>query len=92
MTAFPASRKSQPPKGIPRLVARERFQGLDEDQLRQVLRVRRAMDTADDVAVDRRVVMIEQSTKRPRIPSLGVPHESLDSGVVEVITNERPRR
>ena len=91
MTAFHGQPEEPAPEGnTPRLVARRRLQGLDEDQLRQVLRVRRAMDTADDVAVDRRVVVIEQSTKRPRIPSLGVPHESLDSGVVECHNERTP--
>ena len=90
MTAFRARRNSQPPNGMPRdFVARQGFQGLDEDQLRQVLRVARAADAAGDVAIDRQVEVVEQSTEGPRVPRLGLVHQPLDRGVVEA-HNERP--
>ena len=48
-----------PERDAPRLVSRQRLQGLDEDGLRQVLRVRRALDAAGDVAIDRQVEVVE---------------------------------
>ena len=78
-----------PERDAPRLVARQGFQGLDEDQLRQVLRVARAANAAGDVSIDRQVVVVEQATEGPGIPRLGLPHQPLDRGVVEG-HNERP--
>ena len=69
--------------GCPRLVARQGLQGLDEDELRQVLRVRRALDAADDVAVDRTVVVIEDPSESRGITCLGFRHESIDGRVVK---------
>ena len=60
-----------PERDAPRLVARERLQGLDEDELRQVLRVARAVDAAGDVAIDRPVIVVEQAPEglgSPRLP------------------------
>jgi hypothetical protein len=57
---IPGQPKEPAPEGnAPRLISRKRFQGLYEDKLRQVLRVRRAVDAADNVAVDRQVEMIK---------------------------------
>ena len=67
-----------PERDAPRLIARERFQGLDEDELRQVLRVRRAVDAAGDVAIDRQVVMVEQEAERPGVPRPGLQDEPFD--------------
>ena len=85
MTAFRARRIYAAPKvGMLRdSVARQRFQGLDEDQLRQVLRVARAADAAGNEAIDRQVVMVEQSTEGPRVPRLCFSHQPLDRSVVE---------
>ncbi len=65
------------------LVARQCLQGLDEDQLRQVLRVARAPDAAGDESIDRQVVVVEQSTECPGVPRLGFSHQPLDRGVVQ---------
>ena len=73
----------------PRFVPRQGFQGLDEDELRQVLRVRRAMDAAGDVAIDRQVVVIEQKSERPGVPRSRLLYQPLDRGLVET-HNERP--
>ena len=62
--SVPGQPEEPAPEGnAPRFVSRQRFQGLDEDELRQVLRVRRAVDTADDVAVDRKVEVVEELAK-----------------------------
>src|SRR5688500_4874846 len=78
-----------PERDAPRLVARQGLQGLDEDELRQVLRVRRALDAAGDVAMDRQVVVVEQESEGPRVPRTGLSNQPLDSGLVER-HNERP--
>src|SRR5688500_5314710 len=78
-----------PERDAPRLVARQGLQGLDEDELRQVLRVRRAMDAAGDVAIDRQVEVVEQEPECPRVPRAGLAHQPLD-GVVVDGHNERP--
>ena len=72
-----------PERDASRFVARQCFQGLDEDQLRQVLRVARAADAAGNKAIDRQVVVVEQATKSPGVPRLGFPHQPLDRGVVQ---------
>ena len=78
-----------PERDAPRLVARQGFQGLDEDELRQVLRVRRAVDAAGDIAGDRQVVVIEQESERPGITLSCLLNQPLDRGLVEG-HNERP--
>ena len=81
---IPGQPEEPAPEGnAPRLIARERFQGLDEDVLRQVLRVRRALDAAGDEAIDRLVVMIEDHPEGPRVPVPGLDHETLDRSVVD---------
>ena len=80
-----------PERDAPRLVARQRLQGLDEDELRQVLRVRRAMDAAGDVAIDRQVVVVEQEPEGPGVAALRLLDEPLDRVVVKR-HNERPAR
>src|SRR5688500_16104770 len=72
-----------PERDAPRLVARQSLQGLDEDELRQVFRIRRAVDTAGDIAVDREVEVVEQATEGPGVPVPSFPHQPLDRGIVE---------
>ncbi len=80
---IPGQLEQPAPEGdAPRFVARERLQGLDEDELRQVLRVVRA-DTGGDVAVHRPVVHVEQGPECLGIPPLRGFHETLDRVVVE---------
>ena len=73
----------------PRLVARQCLQGLDEDELRQVLRVARVAHAAGDVAIDREVEMVEKLTEGPGVPRTSLIHQPLDGGVVEC-HNEEP--
>src|SRR3954465_14386103 len=81
---IPGQPEEPAPEGnAPRLIARKRLQDLDEDVLRQVLRVRRALDAAGDEAVDRLVVVIEDHSERPGIPALSLDHETLDRSVVD---------
>ena len=69
---IPGQPEEPAPEGnAPRLIARQRLQGLDEDELRQVLRVRRALDAAGDEAIDRVVVMIEDHPEGPAYPRRG---------------------
>src|SRR6266566_6540560 len=72
-----------PERDTSRLVAGQGLQDLDEDELRQVLRVRRALDAAGDETMDRLVVVIEDQPECPGIPRPGFGHESLDRGVVD---------
>jgi hypothetical protein len=80
----PGQPEEPAPEGdAPRLVARERLQGLDEDKLRQVLRVARAADAGGDVAVDRAVVVVEQRPEGLGVPLLRQHHEAVDRFVVD---------
>ncbi len=72
-----------PERDTSRLVARQGLQDLDEDELCQVLRVRRALDAAGDETMDRLVIVIEDQPERPGIPRPGFGHESLDRVVVD---------
>ena len=72
-----------PERDAPHLVARERLQGLDEDELRQVLRVARAADAGGDVAIDRPVVVVEELPECVRVPELRRSYEALDRLVVD---------
>ena len=75
----PGQPEQPAPEGnAPLLISRQRFQGLDEDELRQVLRVRRAIDAAGDEAIDRLVVVIEDQPEGPGVPVPGIRHELLD--------------
>ena len=67
----------------PRFVSRDRLQGLDEDELRQVLRVARAADAGGDVTVDRPVVVVEQQSECLRITGPSRFHEALNRLVVD---------
>ena len=78
----PGQPKEPAPKGDPA--------GLDEDDLGQVLRVARMVDTAGDVPVDRLVVVVEQATERIRVPISGLLNEPLDRGVVDGHNEEVP--
>ena len=81
---IPGQPEEPAPEGhAPRFVARQRLQDLDEDELRQVLRVRRALDAAGDEAIDRLVVMIEDHPECPLVTRTGFGHEPLDRGVVD---------
>ena len=80
----PGQPEQPAPEGdAPQLVARQGFQGLDEDELRQVLRVARAADAGRDVAEDRPVVVVEQGSEGFRVSLLRRCHEALDRLVVE---------
>ena len=80
----PGQPEQPAPEGdAPRLVARERLQGLDEDELRQVLRIARAADAAGDVAMDRPVVTVEERPECLRIAGLRRVHEAFDRLVVD---------
>ena len=71
------------------LVARERLQGLDEDGLRQVLRVARAANAGGDVAMDGLMEVVEEPAERLCVAGLRRGHELLDRGVVRTSHNER---
>jgi hypothetical protein len=80
---IPGQPEEPAPEGnATRLISRQRLQGLDEDELRQVLRVRRALDAAGDEAIDRVVLMIEDQSEGSRFPVAGLGHETLDRSVV----------
>ena len=80
----PGQPEEPAPEGdAPRLVARQGLQGLDEDELRQVLRVARAADAGRDVAIDRPVEVVEQGPEGFRVTLLRRPHEAFDRPVVE---------
>ena len=68
---IPGQPEQPAPEGdAPRLIARQRLQGLDEDELRQVLRVARAADAGGDVAIDRPVEVVEQGPECFRVAVL----------------------
>ena len=88
----PGQPEEPAPEGnAPRLVSRKRLQGLDEDGLRQVLRVTRASDAAGDVAVDRLAVVVEEMAERLRVAVPGLLYEPLDRGIVEGHNERGPR-
>ena len=80
-----------PERDAPRLETRQSLQGLDEDELRQVLRVRRALDAAGDEAIDRHVIVVEQEPEGPGVSALRLLDEPIDRVVVKR-HNERPAR
>ena len=88
----PGQPEEPAPEGdAPRLVARQRLQGLDEDELRQVLRVARAADAGGDVAIDRPVVVVEQGSERLRITALAASTRRSIASSSIVITIRAPR-
>ena len=81
---IPGQPEQPAPEGdAPQLVPRERLQGLDEDELRQVLRVARAADAGGDVAIDRPVVAVEERPECLRVTGLRRLHETFDRLVVD---------
>ena len=88
---IPGQPEEPAPEGnATRLVPRQRFQGLDEDMLRQVLHVRRALDAAGDEAIHPVVVMVKDHPECPRIPVAGLGHESFDRSVVDGHNDRMP--
>jgi len=75
-----------PERDAPRLVARQRFQGLDEDELRQVLRVTRAVDAAGDEAMNRPGVRIKDAPEGLAVTRLGLLDEPIERFVVHWVT------
>ena len=79
----PGQPKQPAPEGdAPGGEPRQGLQGLDEDKLRQVLRVTRVADAAGDEPVDRHVVGIEDRGEGLQVALLGLGHEAVDRFVV----------
>src|SRR6185369_1830482 len=83
----PGQPEQPAPEGnAPRLIARERFQGLDEDELRQVLRVARAADAAGDEPIDRPGIRIEDAAEGCRVATLCLSDEPIERFLVHWVT------